>query len=158
MGDSSRALMAEAHGIALQMRQEEQSLLENRSSAAQREIRRTMIAGGLATVALAVLIVAFIARILRRTATTYEASLNEQAAQAAACSMQIAADAGVSLRTFYRHFTSKHDLLFADYDAGLHWFRGALAAARPAAEPRGDPRPSKYSAASSSWVRAAVMR
>ena len=28
---------------------------------------------------------------------------------------QIAADAGVSLRTFYRHFSSKHDLLFADY-------------------------------------------
>jgi AcrR family transcriptional regulator len=41
---------------------------------------------------------------------------------------QIAADAGVSLRTFYRHFTSKHELLFADYDAGLHWFRRALAA------------------------------
>jgi AcrR family transcriptional regulator len=47
---------------------------------------------------------------------------------------QIAADAGVSLRTFYRHFTSKHDLLFADYDAGLHWFRSALAA-RPDGEP-----------------------
>jgi AcrR family transcriptional regulator len=47
---------------------------------------------------------------------------------------QIAADAGVSLRTFYRHFTSKHDLLFADYDAGLHWFRRALAA-RPDDEP-----------------------
>ena len=46
---------------------------------------------------------------------------------------QIAADAGVSLRTFYRHFTSKHDLLFADYDAGLQWFRAALAA-RPADE------------------------
>lgn len=46
---------------------------------------------------------------------------------------QIAADAGVSLRTFYRHFTSKHDLLFADY-AGLHWFRTALAG-RPAGEP-----------------------
>src|SRR5437899_3199512 len=46
---------------------------------------------------------------------------------------QIAADAGVSLRTFYRHFNSKHDLLFADFDAGLQWFRGALAA-RPADE------------------------
>lgn len=46
---------------------------------------------------------------------------------------QIAADAGVSVRTFYRHFTSKHDLLFADFDAGLQWFRSALAA-RPAGE------------------------
>jgi AcrR family transcriptional regulator len=45
---------------------------------------------------------------------------------------QIAADAGVSLRTFYRHFSSKHDLLFADY-TGLHWFRAALDD-RPAAE------------------------
>lgn len=46
---------------------------------------------------------------------------------------QIAEDAGVSLRTFYRHFRSKHDLLFADYDAGLHWFRAALDA-RPSDE------------------------
>jgi AcrR family transcriptional regulator len=46
---------------------------------------------------------------------------------------QIASDAGVSLRTFYRHFRSKHDLLFADY-TGLHWFRAALDA-RPADEP-----------------------
>ena len=46
---------------------------------------------------------------------------------------QIAADAGVSLRTFYRHFRSKHDLLFADY-TGLNWFRAALDA-RPAEEP-----------------------
>ena len=47
---------------------------------------------------------------------------------------EIAADAGVSLRTFYRHFKSKHDLLFADYDAGLHWFRAGLDA-RPTDEP-----------------------
>jgi AcrR family transcriptional regulator len=46
---------------------------------------------------------------------------------------QIALDAGVSLRTFYRHFRSKHDLLFADY-TGLHWFRAALED-RPAGEP-----------------------
>ncbi len=46
---------------------------------------------------------------------------------------QIAADAGVSLRTFYRHFRSKHDLLFADF-TGLNWFRAALDA-RPAEEP-----------------------
>jgi AcrR family transcriptional regulator len=46
---------------------------------------------------------------------------------------QIATDAGVSLRTFYRHFTSKHDLLFADF-TGLNWFREALDA-RPTDEP-----------------------
>jgi AcrR family transcriptional regulator len=45
---------------------------------------------------------------------------------------QIAADAGVTLRTFYRHFSSKHDLLFADY-TGLNWFRAALSD-RPAGE------------------------
>jgi AcrR family transcriptional regulator len=46
---------------------------------------------------------------------------------------QIAADAGVSLRTFYRHFASKNELLFGDYDASLAWFRTALES-RPAEE------------------------
>jgi AcrR family transcriptional regulator len=46
---------------------------------------------------------------------------------------QIAADAGVSLRTFYRHFASKNELLFGDYDASLAWFRAALES-RPAGE------------------------
>src|SRR3981189_208577 len=36
---------------------------------------------------------------------------------------QIAADAGVTLRTFYRHFTSKHDLLSADYETAGEWVR-----------------------------------
>jgi AcrR family transcriptional regulator len=39
---------------------------------------------------------------------------------------QIATDAGVSLRTFYRHFASKRELLFEDYDASLQWFQSAL--------------------------------
>ena len=47
---------------------------------------------------------------------------------------QIAADAGVSLRTFYRHFASKQELLYGDYDASLQWFREALAS-RPPEEP-----------------------
>jgi len=46
---------------------------------------------------------------------------------------EIALDAGVTLRTFYRHFASKHDLLFEDYDASLQWFRSALEA-RPLEE------------------------
>jgi AcrR family transcriptional regulator len=46
---------------------------------------------------------------------------------------QIAADAGVSLRTFYRHFASKYELLFSDFDASLVWFRTALES-RPAGE------------------------
>ena len=44
---------------------------------------------------------------------------------------EIALDAGVTLRTFYRHFASKHDLLFEDYDASLQWFRSALEARPP---------------------------
>jgi AcrR family transcriptional regulator len=53
---------------------------------------------------------------------------------AATTAEQVAADAGVSLRTFYRHFGNLQELLFADYDYGLQWFRSALAA-RPPDEP-----------------------
>jgi AcrR family transcriptional regulator len=46
----------------------------------------------------------------------------------------IAADVGVSERTFYRHFPSKHAVIFADYDIGFEWFARALAL-RPHGEP-----------------------
>jgi AcrR family transcriptional regulator len=47
---------------------------------------------------------------------------------------EIAADAGVTERTFYRYYPSKQHVLFADYDAQLDWFRKALQL-RPRAEP-----------------------
>jgi AcrR family transcriptional regulator len=46
----------------------------------------------------------------------------------------IAADVGVTERTFYRHFPSKHGVIFADYDIGFEWFARALAL-RPRREP-----------------------
>lgn len=39
----------------------------------------------------------------------------------------IAADAGVTERTFYRHFRSKEALLFDDYEHRIEFFRAALA-------------------------------
>jgi AcrR family transcriptional regulator len=45
----------------------------------------------------------------------------------------IAAEVGVTERTFYRHFATKDEVLFADLVEGLAWFRQALAA-RPAEE------------------------
>jgi AcrR family transcriptional regulator len=46
----------------------------------------------------------------------------------------IAADAGVTERTFFRYFASKEAVLFQDYESRLEWFRAALAV-RPADEP-----------------------
>jgi AcrR family transcriptional regulator len=46
----------------------------------------------------------------------------------------IAADAGVAARTFYRYFATKDEVLFADYEDRLDWFGRALAV-RPRKEP-----------------------
>lgn len=48
----------------------------------------------------------------------------------------IAAEVGVTERTFYRHFATKADVLFADLVAGLDWFRQAIHS-RPAGEELG---------------------
>lgn len=45
----------------------------------------------------------------------------------------IAAEVGVTERTFYRHFATKDEVLFGDVASGLEWFRTALRA-RPADE------------------------
>lgn len=39
---------------------------------------------------------------------------------------EIAADAGVTERTFYRHFPTKEAVLFEDFASRLGWFRAAL--------------------------------
>jgi len=46
----------------------------------------------------------------------------------------IAAEAGVTERTFFRYFPTKEAVLFQDYESRLEWFRAALAV-RPAGEP-----------------------
>ena len=46
----------------------------------------------------------------------------------------IAADAGVTTRTFYRYFATKDEVLFADYEDRLDWFGRALSV-RPRKEP-----------------------
>lgn len=46
---------------------------------------------------------------------------------------QIAADAGVTERTFFRYFPSKEAVLFQDYESRLEWF-GAALAVRPSGE------------------------
>jgi AcrR family transcriptional regulator len=46
----------------------------------------------------------------------------------------IVADAGVTERTFYRHFPTKESVLFEDFASRLGWFRAALEL-RPQGEP-----------------------
>jgi len=46
----------------------------------------------------------------------------------------IAADVGVTTRTFYRYFANKDEVLFADYEDRLDWFHRALSV-RPRKEP-----------------------
>ncbi len=46
----------------------------------------------------------------------------------------IAGDAGVTERTFYRHFSTKEAVLFEDHESRLEWFRAALEL-RPLDEP-----------------------
>jgi AcrR family transcriptional regulator len=46
---------------------------------------------------------------------------------------QLAAEAGVSERTFFRHFPTKEAVLFQDYDTHLEWLAQALAQ-RPTSE------------------------
>jgi AcrR family transcriptional regulator len=46
---------------------------------------------------------------------------------------QLAAEAGVTERTFFRHFPSKEAVLFQDYETQLEWLAEALAQ-RPASE------------------------
>jgi AcrR family transcriptional regulator len=46
----------------------------------------------------------------------------------------ITADAGVTERTFYRYFASKEEVLFAEYEDRIDWFRRALEV-RPRSEP-----------------------
>ncbi len=48
----------------------------------------------------------------------------------------IAAEVGVTERTFYRHFATKDEVLFADLVEGLAWFRQAIRS-RPANEDLG---------------------
>ena len=45
----------------------------------------------------------------------------------------ITADAGVTERTFYRYFASKEEVLFAEYEDRIDWFRRALEV-RPSGE------------------------
>jgi AcrR family transcriptional regulator len=59
---------------------------------------------------------------LRRCALAHFADRGFEQASVA----DIAADAGVTERTFYRHFATKEAVLFEDFASRLGWFRAAL--------------------------------
>jgi AcrR family transcriptional regulator len=67
---------------------------------------------------------------LRRCALARFARVGFEAASVA----DIVADAGVTERTFYRHFPTKEAVLFEDFASRLGWF-GAALAVRPRGEP-----------------------
>lgn len=66
---------------------------------------------------------------LRETALRHFAADGFEAASVVA----IATEVGVTERTFYRHFATKDEVLFADLVEGLAWFRSAIRS-RPAHE------------------------
>jgi signal transduction histidine kinase len=84
LAESSRARLAQMRRIAQEMRQAEAQLQQDRASDARSEILRALVGGAIATLAAAALLVFFIWRLLRGTAARYEASLIEEAANAAA--------------------------------------------------------------------------
>lgn len=53
---------------------------------------------------------------------------------AATTAAEIASEAGVTERTFYRYFSNKEEILFVDYEERVDWFRSALQL-RPRDEP-----------------------
>jgi AcrR family transcriptional regulator len=76
----------------------------------------------------------------RRRRSTHEALRRVALAQFASSGFanvtvsELARAAGVTERTFFRHFPTKEAVLFQDYDTQLEWLADALAR-RPASEP-----------------------
>lgn len=68
---------------------------------------------------------------LRQTAIRHFVEHGFEAANVPA----IAAEVGVTERTFYRHFATKDEVLFIDVTTGLEWFRTAVAERLDAGDP-----------------------
>jgi len=72
--------------------------------------------------------------VTRRSLITAAIKRFSAAGVAATTVADITADAGVTERTFYRYFASKEEVLFAEYEDRIDWFRRALEV-RPRDEP-----------------------